>query len=338
MKNSILYFYTIILGLGFALAGCNHETDIFDGPDLIDRFGEFKVNSGLMVSQPTVDFAGGESVYFTAAFNKNIDWIIEITGMESGAVKRIEGFDKDITVDNSIWNGGTTDLPFFRAEMCSVKLTVPEEPEFMEEAEVEVLSAKIYEGSIFTDFETDQGSLIEFGNYEFELTNESGRRNNIPAAQGEYYYLLEGTDDVVSNFFVGLINVSAGVTGETYVPLPTKDPENLYFNCFLYTEGAPHTIAVIQFVYDTNDNGVFNDGVDETFQVTGDFPLTGKAPGWHQISHSMADVGITQEQLDKLVTIRVLLISDMNSQPDPPLQVSYGIDYMTFTQGGPLEL
>jgi hypothetical protein len=47
---------------------------------------------------------------------------------------------------------------------------------------------------------------------------------------------------------------------------------------------------------------------------------------------------ITQAELEKLVAIRLLLISDMNSQPNPPLQVTYGIDYMTFTQGGPLEL
>src|SRR5210317_562622 len=118
MKNSILYIYTIILGLGLALISCNHETDFFDGPDLIDRFGEFKVNSSLAVSQPTVDFAAGESVYFTAAFNKNIDWVIEIKGNESGAVKRITNFDKEITEDNATWEGGTTVLPLFRAEMC----------------------------------------------------------------------------------------------------------------------------------------------------------------------------------------------------------------------------
>lgn len=81
---------------------------------------------------------------------------------------------------------------------------------------------------------------------------------------------------------------------------------------------------------------MFDDGVDQTFQLDGDFPLNWT--GWRHIHHSMADVNMTQAQLEKLVSIRVLLISDNNAQPNPPLQVDFGIDYMTFTQDGPLEL
>lgn len=338
MSTKIFYFISILSIAAFAFSACNHGTDLYDGPNLIDRFGEFKVVAGLEVSQSTVDFAAGESVFFTAEFNKNIDWIIEIEGLESGAIKRLEGFDRFINMDNAVWTGGTTELPFFKAELCSVTLTVPEEPGFSDSDEIEVLSTKMYESTLFSDFEIDQGAFIEVGNYEFELTTASGRQNNIQAAQGEYYWFLEGTDNVVSNFFVGLININAKVTGETYAVLPNTVPEDLYFNCFIHTDGGPHTIAVIQFVFDSNGSGAFEDGTDATFQIDGDFPLTGKTPGWHHFSHSMSEVGMSQAQLEKLVTIRVLLISDKNSQPDPPLQVDFGIDYLSFTEGGPLEL
>ena len=335
MNKLNLYTFSLCLLLFFS-SSCEHDTDVFDGPNLVDRFGEFMVVSNLAVSQATVDFATGETVFFTAEFNKNVDWVIEITGTESGAVKRIEGFDREINASNSTWTGGTTDLPFFKAEACTVSLLVPEEPSFMNSAEVEVLSSKIYEGSLFTDFEGNVTPHIELGNFEFELTPASGVQDNIPAAQGDFYYLFEGTDNVVSNFFVGLANMSAGITGETYVPLPTTVPENLYFNCFMYADGGPHGIAVIQFAVDSNDSGAYEDGQDATFQVEGDFPLGWE--GWQHINHPMSDVGISQEQLSKLVAIRFILISNMNAQPNPPLQVDFGVDFITFTADAPLEL
>ncbi|MFT5166239.1 MAG: hypothetical protein ACI8P3_001470 [Saprospiraceae bacterium] len=333
-----LKFYHLVSVIFFALAisGCDHETDTFDGPNLVDRFGDFTILDSLVVSQATVDFAAGETVFFAARFNKTVNWVVEITGTESGAVKRIEGFDSELVAGNATWTGGTTDLPFFKAEMCTVQLLVPEEAGFLDSGEVNVVSAKIYEGSLFADFEEDAGTDIFFGNFEFELTNQTGRQDNMPAAQGDYYYLFEGTDDVVSNFFVGLININSTITGQTYAPLPTTVPEELYFNCFLYADGGPFGIAVIQFAFDTNGNGVFDDGTDATFQVEGDFPLNWE--GWQHISHPMSDVGMTQAQLEKIVAIRVLLISDKNSQPDPPLPVDFGIDFITFTAGEPLAL
>ena len=94
MKNISLYTILslfILVGLG-----CDHETDFFDGPNLEDRFGEFNLLEDLAVNRTTVDFSAGEDVRMTARFNKNVDFIIRITGLESGAVKVSEGFDKQI--------------------------------------------------------------------------------------------------------------------------------------------------------------------------------------------------------------------------------------------------
>ena len=319
------------------VASCSHETDNFDGPNLVDRFGPFNVVTDLDVSQPTVDFAAGETVFFTAEFNKNIAWVLEITGRESGAVKRIEGFDKSVNASNALWNGGTTVLPLFRSEICDVVLTIPEVPEYMGSATVETLSSRSYanEGVLFTDFEMNFGPEVFVGNFEFEFTPQTGRRDDIPA-EGNNYFLLQGTDNVVPNFFVGLVDISSEVTGNTYVQVPTTVPEDLYFNCFMYSSGGPHGIGIIDFIVDSNDSGAFEDGQDATYRVA-DYNLA-TWDGWQQVSHPMSDTGISQAELEKLVGIRLLLISDMNAQPNPPLQVEYGIDFMIFTGGGPLEL
>jgi hypothetical protein len=337
MKRSI-YFTTIFTMLALlVMPGCSHDTDTFDGPNLVDRFGPFNVLSDLTVSQPTVDFAEGETVFFTAQFNKNVSWVIEITGTESGSVKRIEGFDKEVNASNATWNGGTTDLPLFKDEVCNVVLTIPEEPSFMGTATVETLSSRSYDdqGLKFSGFETDLGTDAFIVNFEFEFTANTGRQTDNPA-EGDYYFRLEGTDDVVPNFFVGLVDIKSEVAGETYLQMPTTVPEELYFNCFMLSDAGPHGLAIIDFIVDSNDSGAFEDGQDATYRVA-DYDLA-TWEGWRHINHPMSETGITQDELSKIVAIRLLLISNMNAQPNPPLQVDYGIDYMIFTSGGPREL
>ncbi|MEO0474315.1 MAG: hypothetical protein AAF206_32200, partial [Bacteroidota bacterium] len=315
---------------------CQHDTDTFDGPSLIDRFGEFELRDSLAASQDMVDFASGETVFFTASFSKRINWVVQITGKESGAVKNIEGFDNELNVGNATWNGTTSLLPFFKAEECEVSLIIPEEDSLTYSIDITVESPRVYEGNLVTDFETDPGSSVFQGNFEFELTSATGFASDIPAGEGNRYYLFEGTDDVVANFFVGLIRIFPSINGETYFSLPTSIPEQCYFNFFLYGDGAPNTIAVIQFFTDSNDNGTFDEGTDKSFQLEGDFPVT--EIGWQAINHTMADVGISEEDLSKLVGIQVLLISNLNAQPNPPLEVRFGLDYLTFTQDQPLAL
>ena len=336
MQKSIIY--TLLIASVMALfISCAHDTDTPDGPNLIDRFGPFDVNENLTVNVDSVNFTNNEKVIMEAEFNKNVGWLIEIIGQESGAVKRIEGFDRSVNAGNATWSGSTTDLPFFRNEMCQIRLTVPEQPEYLDTAFVKVTGPKVYNGSLLIDFETDPGSNIDLGNFEFDFDLDStGVKNFIPAAQGEFYYSLLGTDITLSNFFVGLMLIKPSIVGETYVPLPTTVPENVYFNCFIYSDGRPHGIAVIEFSYDANDNGRYDEGRDINFKVETDYVLDWV--GWKKISHPMSETGMTQEQLEKLVGIRCLLISDANNQPDPPLPVFYAIDYLTFTNGKPLEL
>lgn len=335
--NKVNFLYgCFILLLVLGIGGCKHDKDTFDGPSLVDRFGPFTSLADLTVSQPTVDFAAGETVFFSAKFNKNVAWVLEITGSVSGSVKRIEGFSSELDASSATWDGGTTQLPLFKNEVCNVVLTVPEETEFMGTTTVETLSGKQYEGSQFSGFEEDLGLNAFVGNFEFEFTPQTGRQTDFPA-EGDFYYRLEGTDNVVPNFFVGLIDFKSALAGSTYLEFPTTVPEDLYFNCFMFSDAGPHGIAIIDFWVDANDNGAFEENQDQSFRVETDYNLA-TWEGWRQISHPMSDIGISQEQLEKVVAIRLLLISDKNAQPNPPLQVDFGIDYMIFTGNGPLEL
>ena len=325
------YFHFAAFAL--LLAACGHDTDPFDGSFLIDRFGPFQLVDSLTVSAATVDFAGGQTVFFTATFNKRINWVVEITGQQSGAVKSITGFSSELGPDNAVWDGTTTKLPLFRVEPCVARLIIPEEDSLSMSVDVAVLSGRVYEGNVFADFEAASPNIV-VRNFEFEFTPNTGVTDLVPAAQGQKSLLLQGTDGVVDNYFVGLIEVLAPITGSQYIPMPSNVPEDVHFNAFVYGTGDPYTIAIFDFYSDSNNDGLYNPNVDRLF-TTGNIPVTWR--GWRQYSLKMSELGISEAQLAKLVAMRVVLISDNNSQPTPRVQVSFATDFLTFTKGQPLK-
>ena len=336
----------LVMLLGLAAVGCDHATD-FDGPSLIDRFGDFALLDPLEANRATVDFAEGESVTFSARFNKRVNWVLEIVGQESGAVKRFEDFSAELTAENTRWTGGTTELPFFKDEPVEARLFVPEEESDTTRASVEVLTPRSYPGIVIADFEGDDAIAVFDPEFEFE---EIGISTEVPPAQGEGFYLLRGTDAPQTNFFVGTVRVFPPGGGTFEVP--TNVASELYFNCFLYGYGTAYTIAVVEVIVDANGNGTYDENgqgvpLDTVVPLGGDveFPNIGIVDfeGWQAYSEPASSfgkfgVGLTDQQTQQIVAVNVVLISDENAQPNPPLQVEYGIDYLTFTAGGPLQL
>jgi len=341
-KNTMTNIFEIkrLLSLAVLLtlfAACDHDTDP-DGPSLFDRFAPLELLDTLESSTVQVDFSAGESMSFTAQFNKNIEWVLTITGQNSGAVKTFSAFDRFVEPSNATWTGGTTDLPLFRTEPCTVVLTAPDEdPDFGDTLTVEILGTKEYDGVLVTDFENDPGANIQLGDFEFELAN-SGRRNDTIAAQGEYFYRLAGTDNAsggpTDNFFVGLARIFAPIAGDTYFQVPTTVPENLYLNLFVSGRPTPYTRIVLGLIIDSNDSGVFEEGPDAVRSLEFDPTYS----GWRLQSFTAADFGASQAELEKVVGIEAVLISLNNLQPDPREEVGFEMDFLIFTQFGPLEL
>ncbi len=257
----------IVLVVVLGTAGCDHITEP-DGPRLVDRFGPFTPLDPIAADRAAVDFAGGERVSFTGSFSKQVNWVIEVTGQESGAVKRIEGFSAQLDASNAAWKGGTTELPFFKDEPVEAALFVPSENSDTSRVTVEVTTPRTYPGNVFADFEGATDIFV--GNFEFELEN-SGITSEVPAGQGDAFFLMRGTDDVVANFFAGLIDIRP--EGAGLFPVPTTVPEDLYFNFMVGGIGADFTIAVVQLVVDGNESGAYEVDQDTVFPF-GDF--------WHR--------------------------------------------------------
>jgi hypothetical protein len=140
------YVFTILVSATILFSGCKTEED-FSGPSLNDLYGQFSIIEGLSISDENVDFAAGESTFFSATFSKNVEWKLKITGLESGATNEITGFSYLLDNSNSTWTGNASVLPLFKAEECAVELSFVNEVDTLRDT-LSVVSPKIYEGFI----------------------------------------------------------------------------------------------------------------------------------------------------------------------------------------------
>lgn len=331
MKN-----YLLLIILGWTLLACRkEEATKFDGPSLEDLNGAFVIINGLQASQDSVDFATGESVYFTAEVSKISPWKITITGQTSGAVKEITGLSSTIDVSKSLWNGSTTKFPIFKSEMCKVDLTFTNEPDTLT-VYVKVLAPKLNAGFLISDFESGFNSgwtsFAQLGaNMDFQI------RSDVSAPEGESYYNMAGTVDW--DWLIGLVNFKASAYGAPTFPL-SSNPNNVYFNVMLYGEpGLTNTLVLFQFEEDENGDGAFTSTSEDMYslQVTVDWV------GWKMVSVKYSDIpclvngspaapnGEGTHQSNKIRTINMLHLANPNSG-----FAKAKIDYMIFTENAPL--
>ena len=331
MKN-----YLLLIILGWTLLACRkEEATKFDGPSLEDLNGAFVIINGLQASQDSVDFATGESVYFTAEVSKISPWKITITGQTSGAVKEITGLSSTIDVSKSLWNGSTTKFPIFKSEMCKVDLTFTNEPDTLT-VYVKVLAPKLNAGFLISDFESGFNSgwttFAQLGaNMDFQI------RSDVSAPEGESYYNMAGTVDW--DWLIGLVNFKASAYGAPTFPL-SSNPNNVYFNVMLYGEpGLTNTLVLFQFEEDENGDGAFTSTSEDMYslQVTVDWV------GWKMVSVKYSDIpclvngspaapnGEGTHQSNKIRTINMLHLANPNSG-----FAKAKLDYMIFTENAPL--
>ena len=100
-----------------------------EGPYLNDLYGEFSVIEGISLSHENINFAQDNGLVISAELSKMTEWIIEIKGEVSGATRTINGFDRVISNDNAIWNGGANTFPAFGLEKAYISISFPNEPE-----------------------------------------------------------------------------------------------------------------------------------------------------------------------------------------------------------------
>lgn len=329
-------FFTAIITSLIAVS-CNTDQATFDGPSLQDIYGEFFIVNGLAVNTNAVDFAAGQSLICTAEFSKNVNWKIEITGLESGALFTLEGFSRLLSGNDGKWDGSATTLPMFRNESCEVRLTILNEPDTLRDT-VTVLSTKPIVGFLLSDFESGWnagwGSFVQSGgDMSFNITDE------VSAGQGTKYYDMGG--EVNWDYLIGLVDIPATAYGTTTYPL-NANPNNVYFNVMLSKiAGLSNAIVLFQFREDDNGDGVYTDGAEDLFSIQ--VNLTGQN-GWQLLTNKYEDIptlinGVPSAAIgngihepDKLLMVSVLMLAN----PATGYSQAF-MDLLIFTENAPFK-
>jgi len=311
------------------IIGCRkEEITQTDGPDLFDIYGEFDIVTTLAASQTNVDFAAGQTVFFTCEMTKLTDWTLSITGQSSGANKIISGTSKVLDQSNATWDGSTTNFPMFRGEVCDVMLTFAGETDTLTTT-VTVDQPKVNNGFIVADFETGwNGGWSTFvqsgGNMDFNIKTDG------TAPEGFGHYNMQGLVDW--DWLTGLIDFNASAYGVTTLPL-SDNGDALYFNALVYGEvGLPNSRVLFRFDEDENEDGSFNAGSED--QLTHEIIIDWE--GWRLISIRYSDLnnsgsGGGNYNPDKLNKVSVLHLADPSSG-----FAKSAIDYLIFTENAPL--
>lgn len=333
MKHIILFLIAF-----FFITACERDMET-EGPDLVDLYGELQVLEPLEVSQPSVKFADGETVHFTARFSKLVDWRLTITGQNSGAQKVFEGKSKILDATSTTWRGETTNLPFFQTEMCDVLLSAADDSlQFTEEVLIQSITET--EGLVVADFENGM-------NPEWLTFSQAGANMSFTIAddtlapQGQFYYDMGG--EVSWDWLIGMIEFPGEAyndNDDTHFPL-SENPENVYFNALLFVpEEITNAVVLIQFREDDDEDGAFTDDSEDLYaiELRGNFE-----PGWQVYSAKYADLvslvdgapaepsGNGVHEPNKLWRVSVLFLANPASGYSQAF-----LDYVVFTEGQPL--
>lgn len=325
-----------IILMAITLISC--EKDDIKGPVLGYASGDFKVIEAFSASSDNVDFKSDKSIEFSAKFNEEVEYTITIIGAESGAVKTISGVSKDMLVT---WDGGA-ELVFFRKETVTATLTILGVEEAIDSKVIEIKEVYVPEGIQIANFELGgtragcwfpgENSLACDISYEAEL-----------ALEGDYAHLVKGISlDKPGDQFVGLASIDprSGInrTGR-YFTTPTMDPDELYFNIFIYGIGDDNVAMFIKFMQDDDGNFSHESDRENGFEMQLS-DLSHK--GWKLFSFPYSSVplggntsfggnGDGIHRPDKIQKIELGLWAMKNTSDS----VQFIYDYAAFTAGKP---
>ncbi len=266
--NKILQYSIFAFALLFA--SCKHEETT--GPRLVNLFAEFTVAEPLTLSSATPDFSAGPLI-IKAKFDKYVSWKLSITGKQTKATKVFTGSSPEMDI---VWNGLSSNVPFFGLEACDVALSYPNFPERMPETAtftIKGVADPDKEGIIITDFKVSKVQDTYTGNFsdttkwmsDFNATSTASL--NPTPADGSPYLISSGTGG--ADPYVDQLNIYANASDKAYGkywPL-VNDPNRVYFNVMVYSSLLDtYKDASIQFIFNEEGGNTATAVVDPNWE------------------------------------------------------------------------
>jgi hypothetical protein len=209
---------------------------------------------------------------FNATFNEEVNWTIRLTGLKSKAVKEFKGTGSEIKAENTIWDGASSNVYFFKAgELVDVELSIfggqtykgkdsilvsrPKRYHRLIQNGVKYIGIDNFEGSTDRDAIDDlkAGFAPDAADIEVEMRLDT----NIVVSGNNSWYMTG--NDINKNSWSGGINSERLM--DFYEVASTSallidsgiSPDKLFFNLFVYGTGREGSAIEIK-VYELDGN------------------------------------------------------------------------------------
>lgn len=317
-------YLLIICSLSLVFISCEKDETIGPNHEQVKN-ANLNITQSLSASVSSQNFSSGATVEFTAKLEFDKEWVITISGDNSGASTTFSGIGSHIS---AVWNGSTGGtLPLFQAEPITVTLSFPAHSGTTESIAITSTGVRNIDagGVLVSDFSA--APIVTFGNAGWEsdwplTTNANGdfsQPDNTP-----YLYSAEAPWQAGSPYIdITYIPSLYSDPGTALFPL-YADPSRVYFNVFVHGDLASQDTWV-QFQL------VEKSGTTYSYDLRPDWD------GWRLISLTYEEMaGVTGGNPAQLEKIGIVLLTDAVL---PSSQVvNYAIDHMIFTFDKPLSL
>ena len=325
MKNKYIRAVFFVIAI-ISITGCEKEEPV--GPSLEDLYGAFRIFDSLDVSHNQIDFSTSETIRFSGSWSTISNFTLTIIGETSGAVKTIQGKSNKLDTLVYDWNG-TADGIFFKEEVCSIELSIPEQSVTMNTS-VTITGKRDYsaDGIILKTFEGTATEEFWGGN-----GNNVKQINKEDAPEGSNYYYLEGTEPGNAYWIGSFTPITASaLVGEPHLPFAEGTASTTFVNFFVRGYGYANTFVNFQTKIDDNEDGTYTDtegSYSYRYEVTG--------TEWQKISIPLSELtsdadATPLQDVHKISTMYVMLFSNGIATP----KVGFDLDFVILTQGKPL--
>lgn len=330
MKHSIYIFFAVLL------LSCTRDNPDFLGGSLNDQFGELVVLDSLAPNTSSFNFSLVSPRFFEAQWSKNLNWELNIVGQESGASKQFSGFDNKLDIENSSWDGSSSDFPSFRKESCDITLVLIDNADTIQMVSTVNLSElkPTQDGvKVVADFEDG----LPTNTIVFEQSGADFGILEGFAAKGSSYYKMGGY--VPYDYLLGSMKIPVDMQDFEGV-----SPLLLYFNMATIggLQGEVPNNQFIKIVIRENDADNISQGETYSIEIN---PISWS--NWQLFSLPYSDFTLENgvnnvQEPEKINQIEILCLScPAESAPDPnapicaentDLIVKTDIDFIAFTR------
>ncbi|MDB5258103.1 MAG: hypothetical protein JWM14_2798 [Chitinophagaceae bacterium] len=347
-------------GIVGAPAGFTGVTDAFTACDMNHSCSPLNdttnTSKQLVMGQP---FPTGSNVFpaFHATLSNRVTWFLTIKGNQSGAIKTFTATSQIIDETNALWMGRTDGNEFMKGgEGVTATLT------FLNSELSYTLGLKILNSALLAPYNYEKnpvapaikGKLMEdydqssigtaFG---MRTTYADLNDGNVKASfvmktnqrvQGDFSLYMHGTDYNGNGYLGGFSNENLTELGMSHV-ITTHDASEFYYNAYVYGYGRPNSCLMFLLYEDDDASGLYNPLNDDNWQYIQEINWI----GWKLVSIKQSDFKAASNPQSGGNGNRIRepykvigCAMELQSYPTPGKEVEASVDYVYFSEGGPL--